>query len=136
MKDYSCILFNLEDNKPHGENYVIYLSGVTVSVNYFRGIIHKWLVALLEGKFITVQHYRKGVREGLQYFYDVEEKLMVESLYERGKLLEIRSGVVGEFNKIIKNEEVIQKVEELKNRRLSVSPTFPSLQFGDFRYFG
>ena len=64
-------MFNLEDSKPHGENYVIYLSGVILSVTYAHGIIHRWLVAVLDGKFIAAQHYRKGIREGFQYFYDV-----------------------------------------------------------------
>lgn len=96
-KNYSCIIYSFAEGQPHGQNYVVYLSGIVMAVNYAHGIVDRWLVALLEGKFAMAYHFKKGKREGPQYFYDWESRLLVVSEYKAGSLFKIKHSEVGDL---------------------------------------
>lgn len=76
-------------------NYLIYPSGILLSVYFEQGIIDNYMVAYEQNNFISCYHYLKGIKDGLQYSYDIQEKLLVVSVYRKGKLVEIRDGQLG-----------------------------------------
>lgn len=55
---------------PHGKNYSLYGSGLTIMADYKYGVLHGWLIGYCPDKFLICHQYKEGVREGKQYYYD------------------------------------------------------------------
>lgn len=65
-----------------------------MSVDYENGIVNGVVIVSGEGE-VTVQSWKKGSREGLQYHYDYQQKLLICSVYKSNQLELIKNGIIG-----------------------------------------
>lgn len=84
--DQSCILYNMQNDQLHGKNFIVYPSGICMSASYEHGKLNRWVISIFKGHFIVCYNYRRGMKEGEQYFYDIKDKLLIVSFYSRGVL--------------------------------------------------